>query len=117
MDRFARVVLGYHGSEPEFAEALLRGEVGVDQWNLSENPYDWLGKGIYFWEYAPERARDWAKDKAVIGAVIQLGVCRAGCVVRKGKQKVGEAVAFLRGGARESLRRRAPGPLGRISDA
>ena len=23
------------------------------------NPYDWLGHGTYFWEFAPERARLW----------------------------------------------------------
>ena len=47
----------------------------------SENDYDWLGKGIYFWEDAPIRARDWAArkfgeaDAAVLGAKIRLGHC------------------------------------------
>jgi hypothetical protein len=52
----------------------------------SVNDYDWLGTGIYFWEYGPERALRWAteiserrpdqiRDPAVLGAVIQLGVC------------------------------------------
>jgi hypothetical protein len=74
MDRFSRIVLGYHGCTPEFAEAILRGEVSISQWQPSGNPYDWLGLGIYFWEYAPERARVWG-DGGVIGAVIQLGRC------------------------------------------
>jgi hypothetical protein len=41
-------------------------------------------KGIYFWEFGPNRAREWAEQKqrkgeikevAVIGAVVHLGNC------------------------------------------
>jgi hypothetical protein len=74
MDRFSRIVLGYHGCTAEFAEAILRGQVPISQWQPSTNPYDWLGHGIYFWEYAPERAWAWGEGH-VIGAVIQLGRC------------------------------------------
>src|SRR5688500_10111564 len=74
MDRFTRIVLGYHGCEPAFAEALIRGEVAVKDWKPSANEYDWLGEGIYCWEYAPERAREWGGG-GVVGAVIQLGSC------------------------------------------
>lgn len=50
----------------------------------SQNDYDWLGEGIYFWEYGLDRAWKFAEfqkkfgkvtDAAVIGAVIQLGDC------------------------------------------
>lgn len=84
VDRFARVVLGYHGCSADFAESLLSGETTLDDWKESRNPYDWLGHGIYFWEYAPERARRWAEKEmwrkrgirgAVVGALIQLGRC------------------------------------------
>ena len=80
VDRFARVVLGYHGAKvgtpADYAKSLLLGEVGVEQWQPSENEYDWLGHGIYFWEHSPERASRWAgADGIVIGAVIQLGNC------------------------------------------
>lgn len=75
MDRFTRLVLGYHGCEPAFADALVRGEVSVGEWQPSANPYDWLGHGIYFWEFAPERARTWGGKGGVVGAVIQLGLC------------------------------------------
>jgi hypothetical protein len=75
MDRFTRLVLGYHGCEPPFAERLVRGDVTLDAWELSQNPYDWLGHGIYFWEFAPERAKTWDGKGGVIGAVIQLGTC------------------------------------------
>jgi hypothetical protein len=75
MDRFSRIVLGYHGCEPSFAEALLRGEVRIEDWQPSRNPYDWLGHGIYFWEFAPHRAKVWSGAGSVVGAVIQLGLC------------------------------------------
>jgi hypothetical protein len=75
MDRYARIVFGYHGTEPAFAERLIRGEVAVADWSPSTNVYDWLGHGIYFWEYAPDRAREWAGKGGVIGAIIRLGEC------------------------------------------
>ncbi len=80
MDRFARTVLGYHGCDPAFAEKLLNAEVPIDDWKPSTNDYNWLGHGIYFWEYAPERALTWgnrpsAVKGGVIGAIIQLGNC------------------------------------------
>jgi hypothetical protein len=74
MDRFARVVLGYHGCTPAFAEAVLRGELSTEEWQASQNPFDWLGHGIYFWEYGPERALKWGGG-GIIGAMIQLGNC------------------------------------------
>jgi hypothetical protein len=75
MDQFSRIVLGYHGCEPAFADALLTGAKSVDDWEPSQNQYDWLGHGICFWEYGPHRARTWGGKGAVIGAVLQLGVC------------------------------------------
>jgi hypothetical protein len=78
VDRFARVVLGYHGCDADFADSILSGETSVRDWRESRNRYDWLGHGIYFWEHAPERALEWAavrEKRGVIGAVIQLGVC------------------------------------------
>lgn len=74
-------VLGYHGCERAVGEAVLAGKTGL---TASEQKYDWLGPGIYFWEADPVRAREWAVEKArhgkltepfVIGAVIDLGNC------------------------------------------
>ncbi len=53
------------------------------QFTPSTKAYDWLGEGIYFWEYAPYRALDWAmlrcaasgEEPAVVGATIRLGNC------------------------------------------
>ncbi len=62
------------------AEQLLAGE----PFTPSENDYDWLGHGIYFWEFGLDRAfrfaveqqrRGKVKTPAVIGAVLQLGNC------------------------------------------
>lgn len=74
-------VLGYHGCSREVGEAVLSGE---QQLKASENSYDWLGSGIYFWEANPARGLAWAKEAVrrgkfaepfVIGAVIDLGHC------------------------------------------
>lgn len=75
-------VLGYHGCEKSVGEAILRGD--VDHLKKSENSWDWLGKGIYFWEADPRRGYEWAEQYCkrkgtgtpmVIGAVIHLGNC------------------------------------------
>ena len=51
----------------------------------SQNAYDWLGHGIYFWEDSPARAMRWATEMptvgapvgkpAVLGAIIDTGHC------------------------------------------
>ena len=70
----------------------------------SENDYDWLGSGIYFWEANPDRALAWARQRAqrkkekegiatepsVVGAVINLGFC-LDLVSANGIQSVEEA--------------------------
>jgi hypothetical protein len=33
----------------------------------SDNPYDWLGTGIYFWEANPLRALQFAQERAQVG--------------------------------------------------
>ncbi len=47
---------------------------------MSENDYDWLGEGVYFWEHAPGRALQSARERygadgAVVAAEIRLGRC------------------------------------------
>lgn len=80
MEKFARIVVGYHGCTRTLANDLLTEKLPISQWDKSENAYDWLGEGIYFWEHSPTRALRWAtegfrKRAAVVGAVIQLGTC------------------------------------------
>lgn len=50
-------VYGYHGTSMDRATAII--ESGF---NPSNNEYDWLGKGIYFWQDAPKRAWQWAQS-------------------------------------------------------
>lgn len=77
---YDRTVIGYHGCDAKVAEQLLRGE----SFKPSQNDYDWLGEGIYFWEYGADRALQFAEDQrargkvktpAVVGALLQLGNC------------------------------------------
>jgi hypothetical protein len=74
-------LLGYHGCRQDVAERILAGE----PFKPSNNDYDWLGPGIYFWQANPKRALQFAEEKrareggewdpAVIGAVIEPGLC------------------------------------------
>lgn len=77
---YDRLVLGYHGCDAEVADKVLSGEAFKE----STNVYDWLGHGIYFWEYGPDRAMRFAEEQrrrgkvrtpAVVGALISLGHC------------------------------------------
>lgn len=79
---YQRLVVAYHGCEERVASNVLAGGA----LEPSENDYDWLGKGGYFWEHGPARALEWAetsggkrasrfRQPAVIGALIQLGNC------------------------------------------
>jgi hypothetical protein len=80
---YQRMVIGYHGCDARVAAKVLSGEHALEP---SQNDYDWLGKGIYFWEHGPQRAYDWACDlarqfpkrvkrPAILGAFINLGHC------------------------------------------
>jgi hypothetical protein len=68
-------ILGYHGTSQARAAAILS-----TGFRASDNDYDWLGTGIYFFQDAPLRARQWAtqqhpQDPAVICSRIQLDNC------------------------------------------
>jgi hypothetical protein len=75
-------ILGYHGCDEDIGERLLDGAA----FKPSNNDYDWLGPGIYFWEANPLRGLAFAREASarkgasirtpfVIGAVIELGLC------------------------------------------
>lgn len=80
------LIFGFHGCDEPLCNKLVNGDLCLD---YSENPYDWLGKGMYFWENDPARALQWAESAmehpqnekqiitkpAVVGAVICLGKC------------------------------------------
>lgn len=78
---YQRTIVGYHGCDQRTAVAVLKHEEHLEP---SDNDYDWLGTGIYFWEYGPRRALEFAREKkkrgeldtpAVLGAHINLGRC------------------------------------------
>jgi hypothetical protein len=78
--QYDRTIIAYHGCDAEIAERLMCGE----PFKKSQNDYDWLGEGIYFWEYGADRALRFAHDQkargklerpAIVGALIQLGRC------------------------------------------
>lgn len=74
-----RTVIGYHGCSLMVAERILTD----GRFQPSTKAYDWLGEGVYFWEYAPYRALEWATLKCekeggepvVVSATIKLGRC------------------------------------------
>lgn len=77
------LILGFHGCDESVLSKAIQGNLPFFK---SENLYDWLGSGMYFWDHSPERALAFAKEKnsrrpdllkkpAVLGAVIDLGYC------------------------------------------
>ena len=77
------IVYGFHGLDKTVALKILNQE---EEFKPSNNDYDWLGDGIYFWENNYARAKDYAevalkrpqstiKEPFVLGAVIDLGNC------------------------------------------
>lgn len=80
-DTRPNLTIGFHGCDRATRDLLL---TNPDQIQKSEKPHDWLGHGMYFWEYNEVRAMEWAeskalrkkiKDPAVIGAVLDVGAC------------------------------------------
>ena len=80
------VITGYHSCDKSVGIAVLNGEMELKP---SNNPWDWLGEGIYFWEQNPSRALEYAEESAngeqfnkipiktpfVLGATVELGKC------------------------------------------
>ncbi len=79
-------ITGFHSCDRKIGLQVLNGEIDLLP---SDNKWDWLGKGIYFWEQNPQRALEYAIKCAkgeqvfngeintpfVIGAIIELGNC------------------------------------------
>jgi len=75
--KLPNLVLGFHGCNFDTYEKVLHKN---QQMRSSENKYDWLGNGIYFWENSYQRAYEWAvarygAEAAVVGAIVDLGYC------------------------------------------
>ncbi|MDB5148587.1 MAG: hypothetical protein JWQ57_2607 [Mucilaginibacter sp.] len=79
-------VIGFHSCDGEVGLRLLNGQEEILP---SENKWDWLGPGSYFWEGDPSRSLSYATENAqgiqrnktpaetpfVLGAIIELGNC------------------------------------------
>lgn len=76
-------VYGFHGLDKEIALQILTQE---KDFKHSNNHYDWLGHGVYFWENNYERAVQYAiedskrkhtkiKEAFVLGTIVDLGNC------------------------------------------
>jgi hypothetical protein len=64
-------LIGYHGRDRSVAEAVLSGRRKLQP---SQNDYDWLGPGIYFWVDSPERGLNWAREQRVPGQPTQPAI-------------------------------------------
>jgi len=76
-------VYGFHGLDKSVAFDILNQKT---DFKPSNNNYDWLGEGVYFWENNYARAKEYAevaaqrkestiKDPFVLGSIIDLGNC------------------------------------------
>ena len=81
-DDYHRTIVGYHGTRLSIALNIVNRR---QTFKSSRNRDDWLGHGIYFWEYAPQQAYSWAEQRrkrknwnepiAILGSMIRLGFC------------------------------------------
>ena len=79
---YHRTVVGYHGTRLSAALDVVNGRADLAP---SENDDDWLGHGVYFWEYGPRQALRWAEQRrksqgwdepiAIVASMVRLGFC------------------------------------------
>lgn len=78
------LILAFHGCDITVQQQAICSSSNILL--SSNNDYDWLGHGIYFWENSPQRAIEFARESAkrnksdikkpaVLGAAIELGRC------------------------------------------
>ena len=81
------LIIGFHGCDRKIRDSIITQK--SKNLKPSENSYDWLGNGVYFWENNHERALEYARNiknnpenstskivtPSVLGAVIDLGYC------------------------------------------
>ena len=75
------LLIGFHGCDESLCQDIVSGKKTLI---ASNNSWDWLGDGIYFWQNNYDRAWHYAnhshsslkiKNPAVLGAVFSLGNC------------------------------------------
>jgi hypothetical protein len=75
LPRSAPVVLAHHGTSAEAAAFILR-----EGFQSSQNAYDWLGDGSYFWENNFHRAEAWALQNHTDPVVIEVQLDLENCI-------------------------------------
>lgn len=77
------LILAFHGTDEKIVRDVV---LQSKELSPSNNRWDWIGHGIYFWEQSYSRAMEFARaasrrknsqitKPAVIGAVLDLGYC------------------------------------------
>lgn len=80
------LIIGFHGCDKSVRDSIVNSQTML---HASQNNYDWLGHGMYFWENNFQRALHFAKElqqrprqgkkailePSVLGAVMDLGSC------------------------------------------
>lgn len=82
---YDRTVVAFHGTRRAAARNLIRG----DAFGVSENDDDWLGHGIYFWEFAPQQAWWWARRRYGVSAPLV-------CACSAHRATINEEAALMR---------------------
>lgn len=116
-------VLGFHGCDKTVADAVLNSQ--TEHLKPSQNTYDWLGNGVYFWLNDPQRAYEWAcqtkkrkpeliKEPYVIGAIIDLGYCLNLCerpsiqILKKSYNELRDSFRLLGYDINDKIKNKAP---------
>ncbi|MCL2891082.1 MAG: hypothetical protein FWF40_04225 [Methanomassiliicoccaceae archaeon] len=71
---YTGLISGFHGCSKALADRVV---LGTDDFRKSGKPYDWLGRGIYFWERDPKRALEFAAEKKKQGSSCRRSVHRS----------------------------------------
>ncbi len=87
------IVNGYHGTKASNVDDIL-----ANGFQISRNSYDWLGSGIYFWQDAPQRAREWVEQ-----SLIRQGAATDRPVVIKARLKLPNCIDLLDVGWRDLI--------------
>ena len=53
------LIVGFHGCDKKVRDSII---IGKSTLKASNNQYDWLGHGMYFWENNQQRALNFAKE-------------------------------------------------------
>lgn len=118
------LVIGFHGCEKSVRDEIV---TGCTMMKPSQNCYDWLGAGFYFWQNNYDRAMDFAmnppgrnpfREPAVLGAVFSLGNCLdlsdKECIDLVKHSYNGLEMSFESGGMKMPVNRNVPGSTDQV---